>query len=399
QFVIFLNFFISIHLQIIYYFNPCFIICLQKSKKFRFECLTFDHSPFSFFNKERVYCHFNGKIKDLQNHLDRSYNLPPIQQNIERENDTTVKILRGVIDKLNYKLQYETSQKEKLQKDVLELKQMVFDLKTNQELQNQKFKTQLNEIDAMNTTKIENLNDSLKKYMEKNPKLSLNYLFISSTIHSSYLNSIDFASIGDKQLICSGSSDKKVSIFDINDDKLNLLSNLHLGTCNKQLDMFKHGMSIYCIEFSSFNYGKYLYAGSFDNNIYAWDVEKSEKLYFIKGHKYAVQCIAISPSRNNGGNGYTMCSGSYDGSICIWDIEKKKQLNILLGHERGLRSVKYESNQLQNTKIQQSKFGIFDQANMRYLLLMSLRDSLMESEVLSLWKIKNSTIVTSHYFV
>ncbi|ETO04079.1 hypothetical protein RFI_33323, partial [Reticulomyxa filosa] len=100
----------------------------------------------------------------------------------------------------------------------------------------EKLESRLNEMEVMKNTKLEHL----KNYIEKNEKLSV-YLFMSSVIHTGYVYSIDYLAIEDRQLACSGSSDKKSCLFDINDDKYNLSSSLHLG-------------AVYCVKFSQYYY-------------------------------------------------------------------------------------------------------------------------------------------------
>ncbi|ETO10826.1 WD-40 repeat protein [Reticulomyxa filosa] len=173
--------------------------------------------------------------------------------------------------------------------------------------------------------------------------------------HTNAVWSIDYSIFDNCQFICSGSGDKTVCVWDIDN--------------NKQIQSFNEHLNIvYCVKFSSyhnnniikifspFNGGKYFCSGSADKTIRLWDVETSKSLHIFNGHEGGIWCIDISSLQNNnnnigliGGNGYTICSGSIDKTIKIWDIETTKQFNVLKGHKDWVRSVKYGSNELLNT--------------------------------------------------
>ncbi|ETO05125.1 WD-40 repeat protein, partial [Reticulomyxa filosa] len=177
---------------------------------------------------------------------------------------------------------------------------------------------------------------------------------IQSFGHSSFVLCVKFSLYRyynhSRNVICSSSYDNIIRFWDINYNQLSQVFNGHTG-------------GVIGIEFSSFNSGRYLCSGSFDKTVRLWDVEISKSLYVFNGHEDIVWCIDMSPLQSNnnnndnkindigviGGSGYTICSGSFDRIIRIWDIETNKQLIIFKGHEAYVNSVKYGSNELLNT--------------------------------------------------
>ncbi|ETO04357.1 WD-40 repeat protein [Reticulomyxa filosa] len=209
---------------------------------------------------------------------------------------------------------------------------------------------------------------------------SLSKLVKTFTGHINTVWSIDYITFDNDQLICSGSNDKTVRVWDVDKNKQIQSFNGHLSPVyfivmlfcsssfdktirfwdikhNQQLQIFNQCKdAVYGIEFSPFNGGRYLCSGSYDKTIRLWDVDTLNSLQVFNGHKYGVWCVAFSPLQSNnnngnntgviGGNGYTICSGSDDKTIRLWDIETTKQLIMFNGHDNLIRSVKYGSNEL-----------------------------------------------------
>ncbi|ETO27446.1 WD-40 repeat protein [Reticulomyxa filosa] len=220
--------------------------------------------------------------------------------------------------------------------------------------------------------------------------------FKTFTGHAGIVWSIDYSTFDDCQLICSGSADKTVRVWDVetnnqiqsfnghsnhvycvkfspyhyHNNRQNVICSSSGDTTirfwdikdNRQLQMFNgHNDWVGGIEFSPFNGGRYLCSGSSDKTICLWDVETSKTLYILNGHERDVCCVSFSSLQSNNnnsskgnnislisGNGYTVCSGSLDKTVRVWDIETAKQLNIFEGHEGYVWSVKYGSNELRD---------------------------------------------------
>ncbi|ETO13773.1 hypothetical protein RFI_23595 [Reticulomyxa filosa] len=243
-------------------------------------------------------------------------------------------------------------------------------------------------------------------YRKNHHEICLFYLFIFFLIKKQYMvdlhhdliSSIDYLKLNNRQLICSGSYDKTVKVFDLKANKKIRSFNGHLDFVNcvkfspyhyhndnrniicssaadntvyfwdfendTLLKKMSSSSPFYDIIFSSFSGGRYSFFGSFNKKINLADMDTFKLIYIFKGHEGRVLCLDILPLQNNnyndehniigviGGNGYTFCSGSDDKTIRIWDIEKASQLSVL-EDSSPIFSVKYGS----------SKFNIVGGAN------------------------------------
>ncbi|ETO22434.1 mycorrhiza-induced NACHT/WD-repeat protein, partial [Reticulomyxa filosa] len=177
-------------------------------------------------------------------------------------------------------------------------------------------------------------------------------LIKTCTVSNLYVKTIDYTTLDGSLLICSGSLDNTVRVWDIENDT--------------QIQPFNgHSHFVNCAKFSPYHYHNnrrnVTCSSSFDKTIRFWDIKDNKQLQVFNGHTGTVSDFSPLQSNSNnennksnnigviGGSGYTICSGSYDRTIHIWDIETTKKYIVLRGHGNWIMSVKYGLNELGNT--------------------------------------------------
>ena len=89
---------------------------------------------------------------------------------------------------------------------------------------------------------------------------------------------------------------------------------------------------------------KYILAsGSHDKTVQLWNLETGERLHRLKGHRRAVNSIAISPWEVITGLGMPrlilLASGSHDKTVQLWNLETGERLHRLKGHRWAVNSI------------------------------------------------------------
>ncbi|MFB2835692.1 protein kinase domain-containing protein [Floridanema evergladense] len=139
--------------------------------------------------------------------------------------------------------------------------------------------------------------------------------------HSDEVNTIAVSSDG--KTIASGSDDKSVKLWQLNEGK-------EIPTLNGHSDW------IYSVAISPD--GESLVSGSKDNTVKVWNLKTGQELLNIAGHKSSINSVAISPDNQN------IASGSYDNTIKIWNLKTGELSRTFTGHSAPVLSVAFSHN-------------------------------------------------------
>jgi WD40 repeat protein len=115
----------------------------------------------------------------------------------------------------------------------------------------------------------------------------------------------------DGKLMCSGSSDNTVKIW-----------NITTGECIKTLG--GHESVVRSVSFSP--NGNLICSGSSDNTVKIWNITTGECIKTLKEHKSVVRSVSFSP------NGDLICSGSSDNTVKIWNITNGECIKTFKKH-------------------------------------------------------------------
>ncbi|ETO29078.1 WD-40 repeat protein [Reticulomyxa filosa] len=210
--------------------------------------------------------------------------------------------------------------------------------------------------------------------------------FKSFNGHSSMVYGIEYSFLDGRHLLCSGSTDMTVRLWDVDTAEQIQVFTGHSSTvfcvkfssyywksiCSSSWDstirfwnietgkqtqiLNGHSNGVCGFQFSPFRGGQFLCSGSADNTIRLWDIETCKSLYALDRHSNSVWCVEFSPlqsecNRNKdpgviGGSGYSICSGACDNTVRLWDVETAKELAVFQGHSGFVRSVKYPRSEI-----------------------------------------------------
>jgi hypothetical protein len=80
--------------------------------------------------------------------------------------------------------------------------------------------------------------------------------------------------------------------------------------------------------------GQFIFSGSSDASVKAWDASTGEEMWTFAGHTREVNSLACSP------DGLTLASGSTDGTVKLWNV-KGEPPRTLMGHASAVVSLAY----------------------------------------------------------
>ncbi|ETO35018.1 WD-40 repeat protein, partial [Reticulomyxa filosa] len=124
--------------------------------------------------------------------------------------------------------------------------------------------------------------------------------------------------------ICSGSSDKTIRLWDIENTKQLVAFNGHEG----YVPSVKYSRNE-----TSIVGGNVICSGSGDKTVRLWDIRTGKQIHIFKGHTSYVWAVEYLPSENGGSDTSIICSGSGDNTIRFWDIRTNKQLHEIKGFD------------------------------------------------------------------
>lgn len=143
-------------------------------------------------------------------------------------------------------------------------------------------------------------------------------LFYTLKGHSGKINTIDFHP--QKNFLISGGADKKVILWDLNQQKKIYESEVHSG-------------QIESIRFSE-NGDRYATASK-DKTIKVWDTHNHRLIYLLKKHKRGVRDISFSPDNR------ILASASDDKTIAIWDLSNGRLIKSFPAHDFVISALRF----------------------------------------------------------
>ena len=113
--------------------------------------------------------------------------------------------------------------------------------------------------------------------------------------------------------------------------------NLRTGALSSSWNDSDNKSSVTCLQISP-NDANVLAVGYDDGSVRIWNLEQSESIVVLRGHKTAVTALCFDPS------GTRLASGAKDTDIVLWDLSSESGLYRLRGHNNAITSLAFLTN-------------------------------------------------------
>ncbi|ETO07575.1 WD-repeat protein, partial [Reticulomyxa filosa] len=85
---------------------------------------------------------------------------------------------------------------------------------------------------------------------------------------------------------------------------------------------------LHSIDYSTFDCDQLVCSGSNDQTVRVWDVDNNKQIQSFNGHSSFVFCVKFSLYHYHNHRQNVICSSSYDKTIRFWDFKHNKQLQV-----------------------------------------------------------------------
>ncbi|ETO34730.1 hypothetical protein RFI_02360, partial [Reticulomyxa filosa] len=90
--------------------------------------------------------------------------------------------------------------------------------------------------------------------------------------------------------------------------------------------LYGHNNFVCSVDYSTFDDCQFICSGSYDKTVRVWDVENSKQIQSSNGHFDCVYYVKFSQYHYYNHHRNVICSSSYDKTIRFWDFKHNKQL-------------------------------------------------------------------------